>query len=763
MSNRYAPIDPVFRIPDVKVDSEFLVNRGIGKFEAFEADRSQWVERREEFYLGWDDYLSDTRKGLWDGASNFHLPTTEIQCNVMHARILQSIFFIEPIFFIDPQDDVDADRILKIESFMKYIITRGSNYNRGIYNAIDDWAWDLTTDGMAILKRDWVIDQRRFIDIEQNDMLANARLDLDSILKGEMRQEDFERISKEFSLQKFMEVPKIRTVFNGSVVEAVDPSYVLFKGMVADATDLNRMETVIEVCHYTREQLESFRDGEFMDEDVVNEILSRPPDIDGSSYATQRYTGLRGMQDELTGVRTINPSTTEDRYEFIKVYDTTKLTPKSKFRDRVVYHVHPNSNSLARWTFMDRISATGNIPLHMGHLYRRPRRSTGRGMVETQMPFAELTDILVNQSVDAGLYANNPMLKSRSGGAFDAGEFRIEPGLIVQTDNPAEDLIPINFNVNPSWSFGLMNFIQSYATQLTSLGPQSTGQVAGRVGPMRSTSGLNAMLSQSDIQLDVIIRRVKQPISELFEGLYMDNVQRMPNSMKLTLTNGDSTPIIDDETGLPMKLEVTRDDLRTRVNFGLYANSANMNKIAQEQKAMQLIQTLVQPVALQTGIVGAEELYNLYDNLLVSGQVQNRHRFVKKPQNLKPIPYEMELLSIIQGVKPQISPMDPEHEKKAQALSELIGSDAAMLEIQYGQVHPEALKLAKIVMEEHLKLAEMMQSPQRIGNPTGSNVAMSQERVTGEGADVAMPEAADGVDPAMNPEAAGNQEGGAGE
>lgn len=89
----YAPVDPVLRVPDMEIDAQFLVERALAKFEQFSSDRMSWLRRREDYYLGWDDYISPIYKGLWDSGSNLHLPKTEIQANAMHARFIQAIFF----------------------------------------------------------------------------------------------------------------------------------------------------------------------------------------------------------------------------------------------------------------------------------------------------------------------------------------------------------------------------------------------------------------------------------------------------------------------------------------------------------------------------------------------------------------------------------------------------------------------------------------------------------------------------------------------
>ena len=138
MKLSYSPVDPVYRIPGLNIKPELLIERAITKYEQFMADRQEWIDRRERWYMGWDDYHSPIRKGPWEGASNIHLPMTEIQVNAMHARLMQAFFFLDPWFYVDPQEELDTERIQKIELMMKYIVMRYANHHQGIYFAIED-------------------------------------------------------------------------------------------------------------------------------------------------------------------------------------------------------------------------------------------------------------------------------------------------------------------------------------------------------------------------------------------------------------------------------------------------------------------------------------------------------------------------------------------------------------------------------------------------------------------------------------------------
>jgi len=728
---RVMPVDPVFRIPNRTVDSDALVKRSLEKFRQFECDRTDWLKRRESFFLAGEDYLSSPFKGLWDGSANFHFPLTEIQKNAMHAMLMQAVFFQYPWFYVDPQEDLDMYRIKKIERLLKYILERYVNYNKGIYLTVDDWCNDLCSEGMAIMSRGWDIIQRRSYTIERDDTFKMQRLEFQKML-DDTEEKEFSRLADDIIKLPYVEKSIIKTVFNGPVVVAENPVLVLFQGDVVDSTDLDMHETVIKVCYFNRNQLISFKHSEFMDEDVVDQVLESPP----LKISDQRMDAdRRRAERSQTGVNIDSSSGSSDVWEFICVYDTTTLSgtkDNSELADRLQYYVHPSTNTLARWTYLDRISSNGKVPLHMAHLYRRPRNSMGRGINHTMFSINEGLDILLNQSIDAGMLANNPMFGYKGDSTFDPGEVRIEPGLGIKCDDPNSDIRFFTWNVNPNWSANIQGSLISMAQQLTGMGPSQMGQVAGRVGPLRSASGINALDRNASMILDPLIKRVKICISDLFEGLYLDCLDRMPEVTKLTVTGSDGTPIMDDEGNI-MRDEISLNELSTKVHFGIYANSMNINRDVVKENAAAIAQFSFQKLPVELGIVGPNEVYEIMNEFHRSLGTLNPERFIKKPEGARALPMEMELKMIMQGLMPPIAPNDPAHQEKIDLFSQLIDSPTAELEVKHGKVAPNAIQILKKVIKDHERFFEMMQQPSNVQNPFGGNQSPTMGLQEGQG------------------------------
>ena len=713
------PVSAVYRIPNQAVDSEMLVKEAIDDLGRFERDRVQWMKKREEYYLGWDDYTSSNLKGLWDGSANYHFPLTEIQTTAMHALVMQAIFFERPWFYVDPQEAVDVARIEKIEAYMKYVLMRYANNHKGIYLAIDDWAHDLTTEGVGILSRGWKIEQRRFYDIERDARFERQAADIVKLLE-DTPEEEFDRVTKELVRSPYKEVMKVRTVFNGPTLIAEDPIFVLFKGDVIDATDLDEHKSVIQVCHFDKNDLIRFKDSEYFDEDVVDQILEYGPDIKGSNSTSSLYDRKRRAQDIQDGVNT--SPTDSDVYELIKVYKTIALNSKDKYayEDRLQYFVHPKSMTLPRWTYLDRISANGKIPLHMAHLFRRPRRSMGRGMVQTMSPLNDGIDILLNQSIDAGILASNPMFAYKGDSTFDPGEIRTEPGLGIKTDDPNSDLRFFQWSVNPNWSSGIQGTLVNMAQQLTGIGPSQLGQVGGRVGPLRSTSGVNALDRNASVIHDVPIKRVNLAMSDVFEGMYADCYERMPEKLTVTILGSEGEPLTGKD-GRIMKKDISKEELTKRVHFGLYANSKTMNRQAKLEDAAAIAQFSFQKAPIEWGLIGPQEGYEILMNYHRAMGTARPGSMVSKPQNARALPLAMELAMIMQGQMPPIAHNDPEHQTKIDKLSPLVDSDQATLEAQHGMVAPNAMDVLKAVIDEHERYLAMLERPSNVTNPYGSN------------------------------------------
>lgn len=729
LNNEMIPSDPVYRIPDFPIDADMLVDRALMSAEAFRNDRELWYERRAIWYTAWDDYVSPTRKGTYDGESNYHLPLIEPQVEAMKAQILAAVFFSDTPFHISAQEDIDIERTKKIKSWMKYVVLSLANNYRGIYEAIDDWAHYLTVDGVGILSRSWFNQTYNYLDIDRNEQYRQF-VDLLTVSKeNDITTEEFLANAKQLSRMPYKEVMKVGT-HNYPLIRATPIDNVLFKGFSYECMDLNSHDTVIEVIWLSKSQLIQLKKQGIFDEDVVNEIIERGRDRRGSTTHSTRAARMTTIEDGLTGITTLNSQgDTEDKYEFYKVFDRVSLNSKDKhsLENRLVYYVHGETGQLAGWNFLDRISATRKITLHMAHLYKRPGRTIARGMVETMFSHGEVSDNLLNQAINAGTLANNPMFAWRGDSTFDPKEFRAEPGLGVKTDDPNNDIRMLTFNVNPTWAMGILQLIETRAQQMTAIGSERFGQVGLRVGATRSNAGLQTLMNSSDRMLNMIYKfRIAPCLSELFTGIYADSYERITNPGRIPILGMDGVQ----QQGVDGRLindDISREDLAKNIHFVFNVTASNMNKEQRKAEALEFFQLMSQPIFLKTNAVSIEQVFNLANFIMDAYEIPQKDRFInQKMEGQRFVTFKEEMAYIIQGMMPPIGLSDPEHEDKIRRMEEILDSETAMLEIENGKVHPAASRLLELAIQAHMKFLEVQNKAQNMQNPTGSNIPLNQ-------------------------------------
>jgi len=739
VSGLYLPSDPVYRLPSEVIDSTYLVDRAMKFAEHARNDRMQWYQNRKNWLSLLDDYSSSIRKGAKNEVSNFHLPVIEPQIDAMRAQLLASIFFTGTPFHVSAGEDMDEVRVKKITNFMRYIVTRCANNGRGIYDAFYDFTTYLAMDGVGLLSRDWKIEYYSYIDIDRNEEFIGLSKLLSQAKMTDMTEEEFLSNADKIASFPYKEVKKIG-VNDYPLIRALPVDNVLFKGHSYEAMDLNSHDTVIEVTWFTKDQLLQMKSMGVFDEDVVDKIIAGSTDRYGSTNHSSRSSDREAFIDQRTGITTLNSQTelAENKFEFYRVFDKVSLDSKNRFGgvpSNLVYYVHGESQQLAGWNYLDRVTASKKRPLHMAHLYRRPGRTMGFGLAEKLNQVSSLTDLMVNHMIEAGLLANTPMFAWRAdSNAFDPAEMRVEPGLGIKTEDPHADIRFLNFNSNPTWAMGVIQYMMgTVVPQQSAIGAERFGQVASRVGATRSNSGLQTLLSQSDQLLNVILKFCVAPcLSEFFTALYADASDHFSSEEQLIPILGMDGVQIKDKEGKSISDKVKREDLSKNYHFVFNVTAANMNKEQKKAEALEWFQFISQPIFMKTGVFGASQALSLATYMSEVYEMPNSSRFInEKISDGVVLPYETELQMIRQLLMPPIGMSDPEHQKKIDYLEVLLSSPELQSDIDNKLISPDVTRLIEVVIAKHQEMLSVQESAQAMQNPTGTNNAITQQNTLG--------------------------------
>ena len=140
------------------------------------------------------------------------------------------------------------------------------------------------------------------------------------------------------------------------------------------------------------------------------------------------------------------------------------------------------------------------------------------------------------------------------------------------------------------------------------------GVVSGPVGPLRSTSGLQSLLQESQLPLDVYLDRFRVGFDKLLRGILSDLGARLEPVIMLKVLGENGEPLFNTQTGEMLQESVLRQQLTTgRYKFNLTANSAQFNPEKDRQDALAIGQTLMTQLAIQTGIVQPENMYYIFE------------------------------------------------------------------------------------------------------------------------------------------------------
>jgi hypothetical protein len=182
------------------------------------------------------------------------------------------------------------------------------------------------------------------------------------------------------------------------------------------------------------------------------------------------------------------------------------------------------------------------------------------------------------------------------------------------------------------------------------------GQITQQ-GATRTATGTSALVNELNANIDIHIKRYQRGFKRNLYILDLQCQDLLPLGIVVRVAGVDGKDIY--------KRFEDREALRFSVDFELTANSINSNKAIERETAQMLLQQLANPVALQTGITNAENLYAAFKNLLQKFEIKDIDAYITKPQDSPDSPYDAkeEINMIIAGVKPPLVMKDRHQEK----------------------------------------------------------------------------------------------------
>lgn len=257
------------------------------------------------------------------------------------------------------------------------------------------------------------------------------------------------------------------------------------------------------------------------------------------------------------------------------------------YPEEYVATIHPPSGLLLR--FRPNPYVNGMRPFVHCPFVEQEGEFYGQGAPEMVEQYQHEVTTIHNQRRDNAHLANTTMLAARLGSGINKKE-RAYPGKIWLCQNPKEDLVPLNLGTNYALTVQEEQLSVSMAERRVGISDVNLGRESSPLGRAAATTVM-ALLQEGSRRFDLNITELRRALSEqgiqiveLFQthGLPEKNVPASPEA------------VLGTEDGMLVRtLLESEDDIRGLVGITLNVSTAAVNREVEKQSSLQLFQVVV--------------------------------------------------------------------------------------------------------------------------------------------------------------------------
>lgn len=576
-------------------------------------NRSDFLQKREDYTSNWRDLNRQENQGPWENSSDYKVPITLFYGKAIHARLWQIFSDQNSFFGVKARKEAFEDQEEPIQNFMRFILNDFANGKNGTRDVFDSWLWDCVFDGSGYLKVYWQKDENKYMEVipavDVKEKLVFDPEELTGRTEFETKQYEKEEVRVET-----VETPQIRKCLQEDIL------------MPPGQDDPQGSDFVSHRIFMTSNALKArAREGKF-DKGVVAECLKHfgsfqagdeNAEIKRQRLNEEGYADFDGYYKDYHAVI--------ERYG--KIFIKKELTGREdeeyeETAEEAVVWVHQSTGLVLGWTYLFRISPSGIRPIFKGDFIKFPDRNTGVGVAEVLAPIQQAVCATYNLRQDNGIMASTPFGFYRAAAGLKPDRFRIEPNTMIPTDNPQTDVRIIQTPFLNGYGYQEEDRLIGYAERVLSVSDLQIRGSTDKVGLFRTASGASAVQAESGIQLEIHFDRIARTMSKMLQCLFRLCRERIPSELYYRITGTDGTPIFG---------KVNRDDLKGEYDFDINIDVLSQGRIEQQQNATLLLQTLLNPAFLQTGVVNPDNLYHMAKNFLVKNRIKRPDQYISEP------------------------------------------------------------------------------------------------------------------------------------
>jgi hypothetical protein len=695
-----------------KIDEAYIAKLAIDGWRRANEQRAEYLDTQETLEAAWRDLTSQEKKGPWDNSANFKSKLILKYGKATHARLWQLFSNPSGFYQTEARQEPFKDRELQVKRFMDFVIESYANGKQGCKAEFDAFLWDVVFKGSGYLKAYWKREVHEYEEVVPT-LEVTEKIVFDGSPTGRPVSES-KLIEKETVKVDIIETPQVRRAMWEDIC------------MPMGFSDPQESPWVSHRVYFTDEDLKVKAEQGMFYKDAVEEALqSRPSSIYGQDDDTNDIKRSRVVID---GQNIDLDAFDQDQHVVLEWYGKAYVEPSveereiredlSKLPREIVAWVHKQTGRVLGWTYLHRISPGGIRPIFKGDFVKFTDRQNGVGTAELIYEEQRYEEAVTNMRLDNGMLASMPMFAYRQSSGLKAQNLRVKPGQGIPVDD-VNDMKVFQFPFLQGFGYQEAGMMESKAQGLLAVDEITVGISPDKVGALRTASGSNQLAQNSGIQLEIHFDRIARCINKLLQFLFRLSRERMPHALYYRVTG---------ERGEPIFGRVNREDLKGEYDFKISVDILGQSQLEKQQQSVLLMQTLLNPAFMQTGVVMPENLYNLCKNFLKVHKMGRVDDFITKPQGYedKITPSErLYRLSFGLHTNPPVESTVRLDEDHAAALA---AYDAFEQSDLFGLMNQDGLAALTRLRQAHMS---MQQAQQAGGNPNLSGMQVPRDGFQG--------------------------------
>ncbi len=445
----------------------------------------------------------------------------------------------------------------------------------------------------------------------------------------------------------------------------------------------------------------------------------------------QQLDVMQGVQDDVNPKDPLHRTLT--RYQCFDVYDLDG----DGIAEDVIFWVLKEDKTLLKAMPLTEMfpSDPPRRPLAEASFLPVKGRHEGISMPELMEGMHDFLKEVLDTGMDGGTLANSPFFFYRPSSTLKPEIIRPWPGDGIPVGDPVRDIHFPQIPFDGSFSLNAFAVGRQMEERLTLQGDLQAGRVPqGKSSALRTVGGINTILSQGEARPERILRRFFMGFAQIFKIMHSLNQHFFPDEKQIRVLG------LAEPGENPYPTIVRQADLDGTFVWDFRASILNSSKAAKQQGLEQLMGMVINPLMIQMGIVGPDEIFRMATDF-AKATATDPERYLKPPTpgaDQPRISANEAIATIFDHLMPDGVPAEPSAEDHLKQLQ------AFMQDEKFGFYDATQLELFRIWLVQIAQLAQQEQGNREIASLT----AGFQEKQNAQaGANGAPPPADTGAAP----------------